>query len=269
MLQEALEQSCFEHSTFSRKNDGELIKRVSFYANDLNQYLKSANTRKLDGTTTQTQAETELFSDLFYNFEFSTSDSPTERLILSFTNLRTNTVSANFNFTNDQLIMDGKIYNTISSSIKGFKGTTLASSCGETDFYEDDSHYDVTAIDMNVDVADGVDLPGNSAGIIEIIIEPVNPDCLPLGIADEHLFDFGIVTYPNPAIDRVHVEYTVEFRTHDAVLILNSAAGQEIKRYDPGSWNSSVDVSQLDAGVYFFRIQSGSASSKAVSFVKF
>jgi len=258
----------FEHCIFSKKNTGDLIKRASHFANGLSSYLKSENTRQLNGTMSHTQDEWEFYTDLFYNFEYETGDCPTERLLLSFTNMRTNAVSANFNFTDGIVEMDGIDYNVLSSSVKGFKGVNLASSCGQTDFYPDDSNYDIEEMDEVIDVANAIDLPGISAGIVEIIIEPVNPDCAPLGLFDNTALDISIETYPNPVVDRVRIEYATEAGAGNALLILNSATGQEIGQFSMNAGSADIDVSGLDAGVYFFRIRSGNASSKAVSFVK-
>jgi len=258
----------YEHCVFTRKNTGDLIKRVSHFANDAAGFLKSANTRSLDGSMSQTQDEWELYADLFYNFEFETGDCPTERLIVSFTNMRTNAVDANFNFTDDIVVMDGVDYNVISSTMKGFKANTLASSCGRTDFDDDESNYDVVVMNDVVDVAAGVELPGISAGVIEMIIEPVNPDCAPLGIFNQQSLDIKIDTYPNPATDLIHVSYPSDIVEHDGSLLICSATGQELDRFSLSSGSTDIDVSGLDAGVYFIRIQSGDASSRAVSFIK-
>ena len=81
------------------------------------------------------------------------------------------------------------------------------------------------------------------------------PSCyvnIVLRVDQLELFDFKI--YPNPFTDRIHIE-NIGLQQYE-LSILNSL-GQTVKQIQVNNDNHTIDLSELKAGIYFLRIESG------------
>jgi len=73
-----------------------------------------------------------------------------------------------------------------------------------------------------------------------------------LSIDQLELFDFKI--YPNPFMDRIHIENNG--LQQYGLSILNSL-GQTVKQIQVNNDNQTIDLSELKAGIYLLRIDNG------------
>jgi predicted GH43/DUF377 family glycosyl hydrolase len=91
-------------------------------------------------------------------------------------------------------------------------------------------------------------------------VQEVQDQCLTVGIQDYDTED-AISVYPNPFADATHLRYQIKGKRL-TILDLYQISGTRIHRLMnevklPGEYQMEVDVSDLPAGVYFLRFQSG------------
>lgn len=68
--------------------------------------------------------------------------------------------------------------------------------------------------------------------------------------------DVALNAYPNPATDQISVSYSIDGNTNNAELTVFDIVGKKIKSYDLANTKDrlSIDVSDLNSGVYFYSI---------------
>ncbi|HAH25629.1 MAG TPA: hypothetical protein DCL77_18040 [Prolixibacteraceae bacterium] len=71
--------------------------------------------------------------------------------------------------------------------------------------------------------------------------------------------------YPNPANDRFYVSGTA---TNLKKITINNLSGQKVMELDHPLNNESINISQLDKGVYFVSLQSAKGSSSTLRLIK-
>lgn len=76
------------------------------------------------------------------------------------------------------------------------------------------------------------------------------------------LFDFKI--YPNPFSDRIHIENNGLQRYRCGMLNL---LGHTVKQIQFNNENQTIDLTDLNAGIYFLRIESGD-NTKTIKMIK-
>lgn len=259
----------YEHCNTTKLNNGDLIRRIGDYVNASVDFLKSSNTRNLSANITSSQDAQELYTDAYYSFSIDDQTScAIETLYISYTNLRSDIINTTFNFPNNQLTINGRTYDVLSARFKGFAGLNVASSCGETPFNEDESVYDITEVDVAVNIGSTVQLPAYASGYVEIIIEPENNDCLPLSDFLYESEGFAIQIFPNPTTNllRMTLPGQVEDIAHD-VLITN-AMGQLVKQVRLNNGDNTISVKSLPRGTYFLQLSDGNSVSRSVPFNK-
>jgi hypothetical protein len=261
-------ETSFEHCLLTRKDEGDIIERVSHFSNKTSGYLKTTNTVRLDGSLDHTLEAYDFYTDAFYTFEQEEPDCPQERLILAWTNLTAGTVAANLDFSGGQFTLDGVAYEITESSLRAMKGLNTASSCGRTEFDNDETRYDISLLEYAVDVSQGVSLPAYSSGYLDLQIRPVTPDCLSVGVEDSEFGWLALKAYPNPAAEILQIEWTQQaLIAAETVSILN-ALGQTVREEVITGPVLVIDVDALDAGVYYLRVNTASANVKAGAFMK-
>jgi len=81
---------------------------------------------------------------------------------------------------------------------------------------------------------------------------------------------FGMTkTYPNPAYNEISIDYNVPAGVVEAEIIVFSLLGQEVDRVtiDPGKNRYILDVSQLDNGTYFLKLQTSIGFTNTVNVI--
>lgn len=73
-----------------------------------------------------------------------------------------------------------------------------------------------------------------------------------LGVDQLKFSDFKI--YPNPFVDKIHIENT---GLQQYKLTVLSSLGQTISQKQINSENTVIDLADLKAGIYFLRIDNG------------
>ncbi len=111
------------------------------------------------------------------------------------------------------------------------------------------------------------DLPFTSAGDAQLIV--TGYDCLPasypvsvaLATGIHEINEQGFAIYPNPSTGYFSVQYNLNKETSVKVALLN-CVGQEIKvlsvpeKQSAGNYQMNFSVAEIEAGIYFIRIES-------------
>ena len=215
-----------------------------------------------------TQNSWDLYSDLAYTYELDALNCPVEQFIVSFTNLRSDVISAHLNFTGQQLSINGNLYDVISAKLVGFQGLNVASSCGRTELNNDESNYTISTVDLDVDVSLPVNLPAYTTGQIEVLIKSVNLDCNPvLGLIDNFDDNLLLNVYPSPARSSIWVDLPESALPYTSSLRITNSLGQIVKEVKVAEAVTQIDIQSLEIGLYFIQVV-GSTLSRPSSFLK-
>lgn len=85
-----------------------------------------------------------------------------------------------------------------------------------------------------------------------------------VGISSSDLFVNSLAAYPNPASTSVTVSYDLSGLNSDARLVITNLVGSKVavRSLNGNSGKVNVDLSNLDAGIYFYSIE---ANGQAIS----
>ena len=261
-------ETSYEHCALTRKDNGAIIERVSHFSNTSSDYLKSNNTVRLEGSLSDNLAVEDFYADAFYTYEQEDPDCPVESFIVSWTNLLDDAVSAQFSFNGGEFTMDDRLYEVVGARLIAMQGQNTASSCGRTEFDNNESRYDISLLDQAVDVMQTVSLPAYSSGYINIEVRPVNFDCVPLGLGESEFERLNVEAWPNPATETLTIEIPRQARASAASISIVNATGQVVLTEAVSGGIQSVDIRALHRGVYFIRVNSGGESSRSATFIK-
>lgn len=84
---------------------------------------------------------------------------------------------------------------------------------------------------------------------------------------DSELPEYLLEVYPNPATDRIHVVFDRTGPTDINVIDMTGRLIQSTRYQSAGFTNYSLDISSLNAGIYFVRVGSGSQAN-VMRFIK-
>jgi hypothetical protein len=244
----------YEHNLISRLNNGTTVNRIAYFTNYAADFLKSKHVRKLSGQTYTSQSGIDFYLEPFYTFNQVSSDAcPDEKLIFSMSNLRADEITATFNFSNDSVILDSIAYRILSAKKRGYVAENTASPCGKTSFNENENVFGISTLEETLDLSQPIIIDGYFTGTIEFEIEPFVPTCLPLFVNASSLNEINI--YPNPANRFIQLNNSREKSLLNAEVQLTNNLGQVIESFKITSENQSIDVSHLDAGIYYLSTQ--------------
>lgn len=76
----------------------------------------------------------------------------------------------------------------------------------------------------------------------------------------EHSASSGILLYPNPSTDRIHISFKESNQSR--TLVLTDLTGKTVRTYADVSEDSvSIDKNDLSSGIYFLQVSSGNAGT--------
>ena len=260
----------FIHNMLSIEGEA-VIKRIGYWANVIADFLKSDEVIKLSGSIQSSQQSYDFYSNAFYTSqEVEGQDCSTEKLILSFSNLRADEISTTFSFNDNKVTIDGDEYELQSGKMIAYKAeNNLFSACGQTDFDETEENYDVIFIDSTISTGNNHIIDGYSSGIFEFIIKPVNQNCIPLSSSDVQS-KFLVSISPNPVNDKLNVSLKPINNNYigETLQIVNSL-GQVVMQTKIVQKDITIDVKRLEKGIYFLSLSANFVEQPLMgSFVK-
>jgi hypothetical protein len=119
-----------------------------------------------------------------------------------------------------------------------------------------------TSIGFNIDdLLDSLDFTGIDVPIGSVLyIDELSFFGIPTGVQSVHDLISGISSYPNPAKDRLTIEYDLE-RTENIFVRIYNPIGQLIKsdlvNSPSGKNNIDLAVEGLEAGIYYYQLMIG------------
>jgi hypothetical protein len=87
-----------------------------------------------------------------------------------------------------------------------------------------------------------------------------NSSCLFTGIRENYFENNLVKIYPNPARNKLNIEFE-DFEIKEVNLIVSNSLGQVLYSMNELSQKQEVDISFLQSGIYFLRLQKGSEQS--------
>lgn len=95
--------------------------------------------------------------------------------------------------------------------------------------------------------------PNDTTQFCGWLSRPVAEVTNPLGI-DDNSFESEILLYPNPAKDKLNVEWN---NSNNISVIIYNAIGQELSIVSLSKQNETIDIANLQSGFYFLKIIDG------------
>ena len=242
----------FIHNMLAITNDETVIKRISYYVNEVADFFKSEHVRSLYSTSVSSQPSSEFYSKAYYSYDRDASDDcPEEKLHITFANLRADEITTDFNFTNNKIWIDNIEYKVESGKLIGYKGNNLASSCGRTDFDASEVNYDISSIDQSVTIGATQTIEGYSAGVFEFTIKPVIYNCIPLN-TELNFNGSNLNLSPNPASNIITIQLNnLDASVFNKDLVIVNALGQLVETIKVKDQMLKLDVSTYQKGIYY------------------